>query len=380
MHKRSAVPTRYSSKQVVRQRVGTAHDGLCYCERLCHRLCLLYDRAAKLLVVAVLAGVLAAGVAQSALAQDGFYRGKTVTIVVGYSAGGGYDQYARLVARYLGRHIPGQPSVIVQNMPGAASMTSVRYLDANAAKDGTVITAFDPGLVLETIAAPEVFKVRFSDFRWVGTLLRDIRVCYASVASGIKTWQEMMARKEFLIGNTARGSNAYVNGAILRKVFHAPVRQISGYPGSNEQRLALERGELEGNCGSWTAIPQDWIVNSRINALLRFSRKRPADMPASVPFVNDLASTQEQKDLLDVLNGSGELGRPFIVAKGVPGDRVVTLRAAFEAMVKDESFLAEAQKQSLLLDPVSGAEAEKIVASMYAASPALTRKVKDVLE
>ena len=220
------------------------------------------------LIAAMLAGILVAGLSQPALAQDGFYRGKTVTIVVGYSAGGGYDQYARLVARHLGRHIPGQPSVIVQNMPGAASMTSVRHLDANAAKDGTVITTFDPCLVLETIAAPETYKVKFSDFRWVGTLLRDIRICYASTVSGIKSWQEMMARKEFLIGNTARGSNAYVNGAILRKVFRAPVRQISGYPGSNEQRLALERGELEGNCGSWTAIPQDWIVNHKINALL----------------------------------------------------------------------------------------------------------------
>jgi tripartite-type tricarboxylate transporter receptor subunit TctC len=334
-------------------------------------------RLCKSRLIAALAGLLAA---QSVLAQDGFYRSKTVTIVVGYSAGGGYDQYARLVARHLGRHIPGQPNVLVQNMPGAASMTSVRYLDANAAKDGTVITAFDPGLVLETVAVPEVFKVKFSDFRWIGTLLRDIRVCYASTASGIKTWQDMMARKEFLIGNTARGSNAYVNGAILRKVFHAPVRQISGYPGSNEQRLALERGELEGNCGSWTAIPQDWILNQKINALVRFSRKRPADMPASVPFVNDLASTQEQKDLLDILNGSGELGRPFIVARQVPAERIAMLRTAFEAMVKDESFLAEAQKQNLLLDPVSGEEAEKIITTMYAASPELARKVKNVLE
>ena len=323
---------------------------------------------------------LIAGFAQPALAQDGFYRGKTVTIIVGYSAGGGYDQYARLVARHLGRHIASQPNVIVQNMPGAASMTAVRHLDANAAKDGTVITAFDPGLVLETIAAPDVFKVRFSDYRWVGTLLRDIRVCYASAASGIKSWQEMMARKEFLIGNTARGSNAYVNGAILRKVFRAPVRQISGYPGSNEQRLALERGELEGNCGSWTAIPQDWIVNTKINALVRFSPKRPADMPASVPFVNELASSQEQKDLLDVLNGSGELGRPYIVARQVPAERVKTLRAAFEATIKDETFLAEAQKQNLLLDPVSGEEAETIIATIYSAPPELTRKVKEVLE
>jgi tripartite-type tricarboxylate transporter receptor subunit TctC len=327
-----------------------------------------------------LAPALSLTATQRAAAQDPFYKGKTVTIVVGYSAGGGYDQYARLVARHLGRHIPGTPNVIVQNMPGAASMTSVRHLDANAAKDGTVITTFDPGLVLETIAAPEQHKIKFSDYQWIGTLLRDIRICYASTASGVRTWDDMMKRKEFLIGNTARGSNTYVNGAILRKVFFAPVRQISGYPGSNEQRLALERGELDGNCGSWTAIPQDWIVNHKIDALVRFSPKRPADMPASVPFVNELATSQQQKDLLDVLNGSGELGRPFIVAKQVPADRVKILRAALEAVIKDETFLAEAQKQNLLLDPVSGEEAEKIIATIYAAPPELTRKVKEVLE
>ena len=332
------------------------------------------------ITLAALALILSGAKAQDALAQDAFYKGKTVTIVVGYSAGGGYDQYARLVGRHLGRHIPGNPMVIVQNMPGAASMTAVRHLDANAPKDGSVVTTFDPGLVTESFGSPDVIKVRFSDYQWIGTLLRDIRICYAATVTGIKTWDDMMKRKEFLIGNTARGSNAYVNGAILRKVFRAPVRQISGYPGSNEQRLALERGELEGNCGSWTAIPQDWIVNHKINALVRFSPKRPADMPASVPFVNDLASTQEQKDLLDVLNGSGELGRPFIVAKLVPAERVSLLRAAFEAMVKDESFLSEAQKQNLLLDPVTGEEAEKIIATIYAASPELTRRVKDVLE
>jgi tripartite-type tricarboxylate transporter receptor subunit TctC len=330
------------------------------------------------MIVALLALVLAA--APCALAQDGFYKGKTVTIVVGYSAGGGYDQYARLVARHLGRHIAGNPTVIVQNMPGAASMTAVRYLDATAPKDGTVITTFDPGLILETFGSPEAAKVKFSDYQWIGTLLRDIRICYASTASGVKTWDEMMKRKEFLIGNTARGSNAYVNGAILRKVFQAPVRQISGYPGSNEQRLALERSELEGNCGSWTAIPQEWIVNNKINALVRFSPKRPADMPESVPFVNELATSQEQKDLLDILNASGELGRPFIVAKQVPAERVQALRAALEATLKDEQFLAEAKKQNLLLDPVSGEEAEKIIATMYAASPELAKKVKDVLE
>jgi tripartite-type tricarboxylate transporter receptor subunit TctC len=316
----------------------------------------------------------------AAAAEEEFFKGKTVTLVVGYSAGGGYDQYARALARHLGSRIPGNPSVLVQNMPGAASLTAVRYLDANAPKDGTVITTFDPGLITESFASPDIFKVRFSDYQWIGSMLRDIRICYAWAATGIKTWDDMMKRKEFLLGTTAKGSNAYVNGAILRKIFNAPVRQIAGYPGSNEQRLALERGELEGNCGSWSAMPQDWLVNHKINPLVRFSPKRPADMPPGVPFVGDLATTSEQKDLLAVLNASAELGRPFIVAKAVPPQRVQVLRSAFQAALANEAFMAEAQAQSLALDPVPGEEAAAVIKKIYSASPELARKVKDVLE
>jgi tripartite-type tricarboxylate transporter receptor subunit TctC len=313
-------------------------------------------------------------------AEDEFFKGKTVTLVVGYSAGGGYDQYARALARHLGARIPGNPAVLVANMPGAASLTAVRYLDANAPKDGTVVTTFDPGLITESFAAPELFKVRFSDYQWIGSMLRDIRICYAWGLTGIRTWDDMMKRKEFLIGTTAKGSNAYVNGAILRKVFHAPVRQIAGYPGSNEQRLALERGELEGNCGSWSAMPQDWLVHDKINPLVRFSPTRPPDMPPGVPFIEDLATTREQKDLLAVLDASAELGRPFIVAKTVPPQRVSVLRAAFRATLADAAFRAEAQAQSLALDPVPGEEADAIIDKIYAAPPELARKVKDVLE
>jgi tripartite-type tricarboxylate transporter receptor subunit TctC len=313
-------------------------------------------------------------------AEDEFYKGKTVMLVVGYSVGGGYDQYARALARHLGSRIPGNPSVLVQNMPGAASLTAVRYLDSNAPRDGTVITTFDPGLITESFASPDIFKVRFSDYQWVGTMLRDIRICYAWGATGIKTWDDMMRRKEFLIGTTAKGSNAYVNGAILRKIFNAPVRQIAGYPGSNEQRLALERGELEGNCGSWSAMPQDWVVHDKFNPLVRFSPKRPPDMPESVPFISDLATSAEQKDLLAVLNASAELGRPFIVAKAVPPQRVNVLRTAFRAALDDPAFRAEAQAQSLPLDPVPGEEAAAIIGKIYSASPELARKVKDVLE
>ena len=331
-------------------------------------------------LVAALAVTLWSLAARSALAQEDFYKGKTLTIVVGYSAGGGYDQYARLVARHISQHIPGNPNVIVQNLPGAASMTAVRYLDATAPKDGTVMTTFDPGLILVTIASPDTTKVKFADYQWVGTLLRDIRVCYAWHTTGIKTWDDMIKRKEFLIGTTAKGSNAYVNGAILRKVFHAPVHQIAGYPGSNEQRLALERGELEGNCASWSALPQDWIANHKINALVRFSPKRPPDMAESVPFVGDLATSQAQKDLLTILDAAGELGRPFIVAKDVPAERVKILRAAMQATLKDAAFLSEAQKQNLPLDPVAGEEAEEIMAKIYSAPRELASKVKDVLD
>src|SRR5215469_7510080 len=151
----------------------------------------------------------------SARAQGDFYKGRTITLAVGYSVGGGYDQYARALARHLGRRVPGNPSVLVQNMPGAASLTAVQYLNATAPKDGTAVTMFDPGLITESFAAPQLFKVKFSDFHWIGTMLRDIRICYAWAATGIKSWDDMMKRKEFLIGTTAKGSNAYVNGAIL---------------------------------------------------------------------------------------------------------------------------------------------------------------------
>jgi len=334
-------------------------------------------------LVAMLALLLAthAVAAQTAAAPDeNFYRGRTLTIVVGYSAGGGYDQYARVLARHLGRHLAGNPTVLVQNMPGAATLTAVRYLDTTAPKDGTVLTTFDPGLVTESFAAPDAFRIKFSDYRWIGALLRDIRICYAWAATGIRDWHDMMTRQEFLIGTTAKGSNAYVDGAILRKVFHAPVRQIAGYPGSNEQRLALERGELEGNCGSWSAMPPDWIATRKINPLLRFAPRRPPDMAESVPFVDDLAETQEQRDVLAILDAAEELGRPLIAAKAVPPQRVAMLRAALAATLSDPAFRADAERQSLPLDPQTGEAAENIVAAIYAAPPDLAKKVKDVLE
>lgn len=326
------------------------------------------------------AALLLASTSQTPAQSSEPFKGRTINIVVGYSVGGGYDQYARTLARHLGKHIPGAPTIVVQNLPGAASLLAVRHLESNPAKDGTVMAMFDPGLITANITPEGVPKLDLTEFHWIGTMLRDIRVCYAWAATGVRTWQDLMARKEFLIGATARGANAYVNGAILRKVMNAPVRQIAGYPGSNEQRMAVERGELEGNCASWSALPPEWISGDKINTLLRFSEKRPPEMSQSVPYVADLTSDPETKELLTLLNAPGELGRPFIVSKQTPAHNVNQLRRAFEAALVDRDFLAEMAKQSLPLDPLRGDEADAIVRRIYDAPRALLQKAVTVLE
>jgi tripartite-type tricarboxylate transporter receptor subunit TctC len=148
---------------------------------------------------------------------------RRITIVVGYSAGGGYDHYARTLTRHVWRHLSGHPAVIVQNMPGAATLTAVRWLDATAPKDGTAIAMFDPALIIRSLNV-EAAKASLARVRWLGAMLRDIRICYAWEATGIRTWDDLMARREFVIGTTAKGSNAYVNGAILQRILGAPVQ------------------------------------------------------------------------------------------------------------------------------------------------------------
>lgn len=311
---------------------------------------------------------------------DDFYRGKTINVVVGYSAGGGFDQYARMLARHMPRFIPGQPTMVVQNLPGAASLLALRHIETTAPRDGTALAMFDPGLIMAHLGPDGVPKLDVTNFRWLGVMLRDTFLCYAWGATGVRTWSDLLKRDQFLIGTTARGANTYANGLILSRVMNAPVRQIAGYPGSNEQRIAVERGELDGNCASWSALPPNWIAEKKINLLVRFSQRRPDDMPEDVPYVNNLTDDPEKKELIEVISSTGDLGRPFVVAKQVPEERVATLRKAFDAMLIDRTFLDEANKQMLPLDPISGKDAEEIVRRIYASGPALLKKVYRTLE
>jgi tripartite-type tricarboxylate transporter receptor subunit TctC len=324
--------------------------------------------------------VLSAGLAAPAHAQADFYKGKTINIVVGFTPGGGYDVNARAVARHIGRHIPGNPNVVVQNSPGAGSLSAVRNLDATLPRDGTAIVVFNPGLVTQSIVQPEIIKIDFRNVGWVGVVTADYRVCYGFGPKGVKTWADMMSRKEFVLGGTGKSSGNYINGATLRIVFNAPVRQILGFPGSAEQRIAIERGELDGDCGSYSSIPIAWINQKRIQAFVRFSEKLGDEIPKSAVYIGTFAKTDEQRDVLQVLNGGDQIGRPFIMSNQVPADRLAIIRKAFMATMKDPAFLADMQKLGHPVEPMPGEQAEAIVAKMAGAPAAALKKARSIYQ
>lgn len=331
-------------------------------------------------VLAVLGALIAAmPLASHSAAADDFYKGKTLTIVVGFSPGGGFDLNARLLARYIAPHIPGSPTVIVQNMPGAGSMTSVRHLSAVAPKDGTVIDTFNFGLISQSRLTPEKVPLDFRKFAWIGSISQDLSVCYVWHTLGVKTLADLKTHKNIHFGLTVVGANEDIHTRILKSVFGVDVHQVSGYPGSAEERLAIERGELEGGCGAWSSIPEDWINKHLISPVYRSADTVPPDMSADVPYMMDLAANDRDRDIIRVLVSAGDVGRPYIAVKEVPADRIKILRDAFGATVKDPKFLADAKKERLPVSPKVGDEAVKTVEAIYAAPPDIVAAAKKVV-
>jgi tripartite-type tricarboxylate transporter receptor subunit TctC len=316
----------------------------------------------------------------SAQSAKEFYQGKQLNIVVGSSAGGGYDTYSRTIGRHMSAHLPGNPTIVVRNMPGAGSLTAVLFLDATAPKDGTYMTAFNSGLFSDSMAAGASAKAKFTDYAFLGSATRDFRVCFASVESKIANWDDFTKRKQIVFGGTGPNSNSYNGAAMLKNIFDLPMKIIAAYPGNSDLFLAVERGELDGSCASFTSVPDAWIANKTINILTKLGTATPEGVPASTPFVGDLAKTQEQKDVIDVLLAPGELGRPYIMSKAVPADRLAFMREVFAATMKDPAFVADAKKQGITVDPIYGEEAQKIVAKLYTFPPATVKKAQDALK
>jgi hypothetical protein len=319
--------------------------------------------AAKTAAVALLA------LGPSALpstAQDaqGFYAGKTIKLIVGLPPGGGADAYARLVQRHLGRHIPGTPAILIQNMPGAGSLRSVMALNASP-DDGTVMAHFSSALLSEAITAPERVRLDFRSYAWLGNVSEDVRVCYLRSLTGVRTWPDMLARNEVVFGATAQGNAGNVDTAMLRNLFGVKLKQVSGYAGSAEKRLAVEKGEIDGDCGGWTSVPDDWLRDHKINVMIRLSPTLVAGMDGSVPFGGDLVRDAGERKIYDFLTAPERLGRLFMVAGAVPAERVALLRAGFDAMVVDPQFLAEAAQLRLLVTPMPGVEVARRVGDLY---------------
>jgi tripartite-type tricarboxylate transporter receptor subunit TctC len=306
-----------------------------------------------------------------------FYTGKTLKIIVGLPPGGGADAYARLVQRHLGRHVPGAPSIVTQNMPGAGTLRSVMALNTNP-DDGTVIAHFSSALLTEAITAPDRVKVDFRSYAWIGNVSEDVRVCYIRSALNTRTWPELMAREQVIFGATAPGTAGNVDTAMMRNLLGVKVKQVQGYAGSADKRLAVDRGEIDGDCGGWTSVPEDWLRDGKINVMIRLSPTLVAGMDQSVPWGGDLVKDASERKIYDFLVAPERLGRLFMVAGKVPPDRVAALRAAFDTMVADPEFLAEAEKTKLLVTPMKGDEVTRQVGDLYATPADLVARARAI--
>jgi tripartite-type tricarboxylate transporter receptor subunit TctC len=318
-------------------------------------------------------------VARSASVEE-FYKGRTVSLIIGFSAGTGYDIYARLLARFIGRHIPGNPTVIAQNMPGAGSLKAAMYVYAVAPKDGAVIATIGRSAPLEPLLGEAQFDGR--GFTWLGSIASSSSLCATWHATAIKTWQDVLT-KPFALAGEGSGSEPDSFARILRNIFGAKVKLVTGYPGGNEMNLAIERGEVDGRCGwSWDSIKStrpDWLRDRKINLLAVFSLQKAVDIPAEVPLIGDLAATQEQRQILRLHLAGQSFGRPFFTSPGVPEDRKAALRAAFDATMQDPGFIAETNKVKLEVSPTSGAEIDRLLKEIYATPKDLIEKAKQAV-
>lgn len=306
-----------------------------------------------------------------------FFSGKTLRIIVGLPPGGAADAYARLVQRHLPAHLPGAPSIIVENVPGAGTAKSVAYMET-LPPDGAAVVTFDSGLLTEAIASPERVKIDFRREGFIGNVSEDTRVCYLWRTTGVRDWQDLLARQEVVFAASAPGTASYADAAMLRDLFGAHLKQINGYPGSAEMRLAVEKGEVDGSCGGWTAMPEDWLRGDKINVVVRLSPTLLPGMDRRVPFAGELVKTARERAIFDFLVAPEKLGRPFMVSGRVPPERLAALRRAFDATVADPAFRQDAENLRLTVTPMSGDAVARDVAALYATPADLVAKARTI--
>jgi tripartite-type tricarboxylate transporter receptor subunit TctC len=323
-------------------------------------------RLRVVMIAAFLAGLGGARPGFAADSVEAFYKGKTMQLLIGFGPGGGYDLYGRLVARHMGRFIPGNPTLVPQNMAGAGSVRAASYLYNVAPKDGTVIGTFSRGIIVDTLLGANKGQFEAQNFGWVGSVTNEVSVCGFSRKSGIQTFDDMLT-KDSTVGSSGTADDLGVYANVLRSVFNAKLKLISGYPGTADILLAVERGELGGLCGwSWSTLKsrsKKLYDSKEIAVPVQLGLTPHEDLP-NVPLITSLTKDPTKVAVLKLIFSRQTMARPFAAPPGLPEERLRALRTAFDATMRDKDFLAEAQRLDLEVRPVSGSEIDELVANL----------------
>jgi tripartite-type tricarboxylate transporter receptor subunit TctC len=310
-----------------------------------------------------------------------FYKGKTVELYIGYSVGGGYDLYARMLARYLGRHIPGNPTVVPKNMEGAGSLRLANWLYNIGPKDGTAIATIGRGTGFDPILGNAKAQFDGTKFTWIGSANNEVSVCGAWHTSGIKSFNDLLT-KELVVGGTSSSADTDQFPKIVNGVLGTKMRIVTGYPGGNDVGLAMERGEVQGRCGwSWSSVMsthKQWYDEKKFIVLMQLALEKHPDLP-DVPLIVDLAKTDEQRQLLRLIFARQVMGRPYLAPPGIPRDRADALRKAFMDTMTDKDFLADAEKAKMEITPVAGDRLEALVKEIYATPKPVAEKAAAII-
>lgn len=331
-------------------------------------------------VVAVAAGWLAASPPVSAQPGEPF-AGKQVSLIIGFGPGGGYDLWGRTVARHIGKHLPGKPAVVPQNMPGAGSYVAASHIYNAAPKDGSVFGIIARDAALGPLSGAPGARFDATRMSWIGSPTKEHNVCIAYHTAKVKRI-EQLRETELILGDTGPGTGTRSYPKVLSDLLGFKFKLVSGFRATPDVFLAMERGEVEGICESLDSVNNrkpDWIPNKTVNVLLQAGDKPDPRLP-DVPFVFDLARSDEQRQVLEFLYAGQSIGRPFVAPPDLPADRLATLRAAFGATMKDEEFVADARRSKLDLEPEDGEHLAALIRKIYATPKPIIERVSRLIK
>jgi len=324
------------------------------------------------------------GRAEAGSAGDDFYRGKVIRIVVGFSPGGGFDTFARTVARHMGKYVPGNPSVVVENMTGAGSLIAANHVYNVAKPDGLTIGAFNGNQILAQLVGGQGIAFDARKMEWMGAPGYNHDLCLLSRKTGVTNAEQWLASKTvFKLAGSAPGSTTDDVAKVLKEAVGLPLRLISGYKGTADMRVAVESGEVDGLCGfSWVSVRTTWrkaLDNNLVSIMMQSAPKAHADLP-KVPLTISFAKTAEARQLVEAgVHQPSAITYSYSIPPGTPKNRVQTLRQAFSQTVKDSEFLSEAGKANLEIAPASGEDIEQAIEKLFKTPPAVVAKLKEVL-